>query len=526
MPRSKHSEGVAEKDREGADLDRRAFLRMTSAATITLATAPLACAGLGGRERAPLVFEAYRRLDAVALAELVRKGDADPAELLEIAIARADAIDPAINAITVRHFERARDAVRQGLPDGPLRGVPYLLKDLGIQLAGTVTTEGSRLFADAFHETSSTLADRYEAAGLAIFAKTHSPEFGSSPSSESTLHGATRNPWDLARSAGGSSGGSAAAVAAGIVPAAHATDGGGSIRIPASACGLFGLKPSRGRVPLGPRIYEGWGGLSAAHAVTRSVRDSAALLDATQGPAVGDAYAAPPRERPYLEEIERDPGRLRIALMREPLLPVPVAPECVDAVHDAGRLCAGLGHDVVPAKPDLDALALWGAYGPAVSVGVAQKVADREAVLGRPAERDELEPLNWRTVEEGRRQNAIDFARARRTFHAASRALGRFHETWDLVMSPTMALVPPPIGSLALDQPYERFIGPASAASCFTALFNMTGQPAMSVPLYWTAEGIPIGVMFAARLGDEATLFRLAAQLEAERPWFDRVARI
>jgi len=499
-------------------LTRRRFIEGTAAAAALLGAAPAALA------RSALRFDEYRRHDAVGLADLVRRGEASPSELLEIAIARAEAVNPEIHAITVEHFDLARRAAKGRLPDGPLRGVPYLLKDLGIMLRGTVTTEGSRFFRDASHDRDSTLVERLRASGLVLFGKTHSPEFGSSPSSESALHGATRNPWDLARSAGGSSGGAAAAVAAGIVPAAHATDGGGSIRIPASSCGLFGMKPTRGRVPMGPDVYEGWGGLSCAHAVSRSVRDSAVLLDATQGPAVGDAYATAPRERPYAEEVARPPGKLRIALMTTPLLPIPVAPECTAAAEAAAKLCASLGHHVEPARPSLDAEALWADFGATTSVGVAVKVSRREAELGRPAGPDDLEPINARNVANGRAVSAVDHARARTTLHAASRTLGRFMQDHDVILSPTMALVPPPIGTLDLSQPYEEFIGPAAAASAFTALFNMTGQPAASVPLHWTAEGLPVGVMIAGRFGDEATLFRLASQLEVAQPWFDRVA--
>ncbi|MBY0400717.1 amidase, partial [Myxococcota bacterium] len=326
-------------------------------------TPPASGARSASKSKPPTRFAEYRAHDALSLAQLVRRGDASPAELLELAIARAEAVDPRLTAIVVRHFERAREAAKKKMPDGPFTGVPWLLKDLAIAMAGTVTTEGSRLFSDARHEHDSTLTERFRAAGLVIFGKTHSPEFGGSPSSESALHGQTRNPWDRTRSAGGSSGGSAAAVAAGIVPAAHATDGGGSIRIPASACGLFGLKPTRGRVPMGPVIYEGWGGLSAAHCVSRSVRDSAALLDAVQGKAVGDAYAAPPRERPYLEEVGRKPGRLRIAWMKQPVTRVPVAPECEAAAARAAALCESLGHVVEEAAPAIDALAVYRGFG-------------------------------------------------------------------------------------------------------------------------------------------------------------------
>lgn len=502
-----------------SDLTRRRFLEITAGGALALA-APVASA------RTAPGFEEYRRHDALGLATLVRKGDASPLELLELAIARAEAVNPKLNAIVVEHFELAREAIRNGLAKGPLQGVPYLLKDLGTAMRGTITTEGSRFFRDQRHAEDNTLVERYRAAGLSLFGKTHSPEFGSTSSSESVLHGQTHNPWDLSLSAGGSSGGSAAAVAAGIVPAAHATDGGGSIRIPASACGLFGLKPSRGRVPMGPKIYEGWGGLSAGHCVSRSVRDSAALLDATQGAAVGDAYAAPGRERPYVDEIGRAPGQLRIALMTKSLLPVPVAQDCVDAATKAAKLCESLGHIVETAAPPIDAIEVWGAMGPTTMVGVATKVARREAELGRKAGPDDLEAINLLNVEAGRKVRGVDYAQARAKLHAASRALGEFMTSYDLILSPTMGLVPPPLGTLSLDQPYDDFVGPASMSSCFTALFNMTGQPAMSMPLHSTAAGVPVGVMFAGRYGDEATLFRLASQIEAAQPWFDRVPMI
>ncbi len=498
------------------DITRRQFLAASTGAALALGSFP----SFAGQSR---TFAEYRSHDATGLAELVRRGDASPAELLELAIARTEAVNPKINAVVVEHYELARRAAARKLPDGPLRGVPYLLKDLAVAMRDTVTTEGSRFFRDARHSEDNTLVERFRAAGLVIFGKTHSPEFGSSPSSESALFGTTHNPWNLERSAGGSSGGSAAAVAAGIVPAAHASDGGGSIRIPASACGLFGLKTTRGRVPFGPKAYEGWGGLSVHHAVSRSVRDSALLLDATQGAEVGDAYATAPSQQPYLAETRHAPRRLRIALMLKPAIPVPVEKECTRAAELAAKLCESLGHDVEPAQPSLDVEALWSAFGLTTSVGVALKVANREAELGRPAGPNDLEDINRRNVSAGRAATGIEHARARDTLHAASRTLGRFMQDYDVILSPTMAMVPPKLGALSLSQPYEQFIGPASSASAFTSLYNMTGQPAMSVPLHWTTSGLPVGVMFAGRFGDEATLFRLAAQLEAEKPWFDRV---
>lgn len=497
---------------------RREFVELSTVAgaALTLGSPSV----LAGSSRS---FAEYSSYDAMGLAELVKRGDASPLELLDLAIARTQAVNPAINAVVLEHFDLARKVAAGPVPNGALRGVPYLLKDLGVAMRDTVTSEGSRFFRKALHRKDSTVVERFRAAGLVMFGKTHSPEFGSTPSSESTLYGNTHNPWDLTCSAGGSSGGAAAAVAAGILPMAHATDGGGSIRIPASSCGLFGMKPTRGRVPSGPDIYESWGGLSVGHAVSRTVRDSALLLDLTQGAAVGDAYATAPRQRPYLDEVGRAPGRLRIALMKTPLLPVPVADECIKAVEAAAKLCESLGHEVVEAKPDIDAIPLWQAFGDTTNVGLALKVARREAELGRPAAAGDLEPLNLFNIQNGRAVSGVEHASARDIMHAASRSTGQFMQTYDVILSPTMAHVPPKLGVLSLDQPYDDFIGPASAASAFTALHNITGQPSMSVPLHTSQAGLPVGVMFAGRFGDEATLFRLAAQLESEQPWFAKV---
>ncbi len=502
-------------------LTRRQLIQAGMMAGALAALAPVAVAATGNTGRR---FAEYRALDATGLAALVRSGEADPLELLEIAIARTREVNPLINAVVAEHFELARQAVAAGLPGGPFRGVPYLLKDLGVALAGTITTHGSRFFsAGPAAPEDDTLVQRLKSAGLVIFGKTLSPEFGSSPSSEGLLFGATRNPWNLELSAGGSSGGAAAAVAAGIIPAAHASDGGGSIRIPASACGLFGLKPTRGRVPMGPAIYESRNGLAAQHAVTRSVRDSAALLDAEAGAAAGDPYGAPAQQRPYLEEVERDPGRLRIALLRQPPQPVPVDSECLAALEDTARLCAQLGHQVEEAILPLDVEAVAEASGMASAIVVAEKVADREAQLGRPLEPTELEQANRELLAASRQVSGVAYAQSRRVLHQGSRAMAAFMARVDLILSPTMALLPPAIGVLRLDQSLADFSPPAVRASVYTSIYNATGQPAMSVPLYWTGSGIPVGTMFAARFGDEATLFRLAGQLERARPWFDRV---
>ena len=467
-------------------------------------------------------FDEYAKYDAIGLAELVARGEVSPLELLEAAIQRTEAVNPKINAIVLKHYDLARKTIKRGLPDGPLKGVPFLLKDLGMALKGTITTNGSVFYEDAAASFDSTLVQRYQKAGLVIFGKTHSPEFGGSPSSESTLFGATHNPWSPEYSAGGSSGGTAAAIAAGIVPIGNASDGGGSIRIPASCCGLFGMKTTRGRVPLGPPDFESRNGLSVVHAISRTVRDSAALLDVSQGPDFGDPMLPPKQVGAYLKEVGAPVGRLRIALMREPVLPFPVTPECLKAVNDAAKLCESLGHVVEEAKPVLDVQNLFMSFGVCSDVVTAMKVAVREQALGRPVKEGELEPITWKRLQRGKTVPAFKYAKARQTFHRTTRAVEEFQMSYDVILSPTMAILPPKLGPLALTNDVETFNRVAFGASVFTMVFNGTGQPAMSVPLHWSAEGLPVGVMFAGRFGDEATLYRLAAQLEMERPWANK----
>lgn len=469
-------------------------------------------------------FEQYRKFDAIGLAELVNAGKASAAELLDIAIARTEAVNPKVNAVVLEHYDMARAAIDNGLPDGPFTGVPYVLKDLGSAVKGTVTTDGSVFNKDNVYDFDSTLTERYKKAGLVIFGKTNSPEFGGSPSTENTLFGATHNPWNLQRSAGGSSGGSAAAVAAGIVPAAHATDGGGSIRIPASCCGLIGMKPTRGRVPQGPKSYEKFSGLTMQHAVSRSVRDNAALLDISQGPELGDAYATAVCERPYLDEITSPAGNLRIALMTKPILSnIVVDNECVEAAENAAKLCESLGHHVEIAIPPVDVGALYRALGGTSCLVVAEAVAEQEAKLGRQVTEADLEEATWDRLQRGREITGLEYSLFRNSFHEGSRALAIFMQDYDVILSPTMAMVPAKLGVLAMNQPYSALMKPGARAAAFTGLYNMTGQPAMSVPLHWSNEGIPVGVQFAGRFGDEATLYRLAAQLEQAAPWFDQI---
>ena len=471
-----------------------------------------------------LTFEEYRRHDAVGLAGLVARGEVSAAELLAAAIARRDAVDPQLNSTSQRHDDLAHRAIGAGLPDGPLRGVPFLLKDVSVQMAGTVTSNGSSLYAGSVAAQDSTLVERYRRCGLVIFGKTNTPEMGLAASTETALYGVTRNPWDLQRTAGGSSGGAAAAVAAGIVPAAQGSDGGGSIRIPASCCGLFGLKPTRGRVPLGPTVGEGWGGMSAVHVLTRSVRDSAALLDATHGAAPGDPYAAPPVERPYLQELARPPGRLRVALQLAPLSGSPVDAECVVAARAAASLMEALGHDVEEAMPPGRSEELGRASWVLVASNVSATLRRRAGELGRPLRVDDVEAVTWRTVQAAESMSAADYADALLAIHLHGRRMAAFHERYDVLLSPTLGQVPVPLGPQRMSNPDgEQYTAALLRFTPFTNLLNMSGQPSMSVPLHWTPEGLPVGVMFSAAFGREDLLLRLAAQLEAARPWFDRV---
>lgn len=466
--------------------------------------------------------------DALGLAELVRKRQVSAGELLDAAIARAEAMDPRFNFMAQKLYDRARAQIARGLPRGPFTGVPWLLKDLNTHIAGERTGQGSRFYADYRATQTSELVLRHEAAGLVIFGKTTTPEFGLTATTESKATGATRNPWNPDRIAGGSSGGAAAAVAAGVVPAAHATDGGGSIRIPASCCGLFGLKPSRGRVPMGPPRTEGWGGMSVHHAITRSVRDSAALLDATHGLEPGSRYGAPAPAEGFLAQLSKAPRPLRIAMMLSPPAGTPVDAECVAAARAAARLCETLGHRVEEAAPTIDAAAVGGATSAIVASSVTADIEDRARQTGIAPSPDTLEAVTLMFREIGGKTSGPDFARANAVLQAAAIEVARFMEKFDLILSPTLAAPPVALGLLA---PATSAGLPAwgrmvAALTGFTGLYNATGQPSMSVPLAMSGEGLPIGVMFTARYGDEATLFRLAAQLERAAPWAGRRARV
>jgi amidase len=463
------------------------------------------------------------RLDATAQADLVRRREITPVELVDAAIQRIERLDPRLNAVVTRLFDEAR-ALAADPPPGPFRGVPFLMKDLQATCAGVRHTAGSRLLDDFVSPLDTELVTRLRAAGLIMIGTTNTPEFGILPTTESHLHGPARNPWDPARSTGGSSGGSAAAVAARMVAMAHANDGGGSIRIPASCCGVFGLKPTRARNPLGPFVGDLMSGLVVEHAVTRSVRDSAALLDATAGVDAGAPYWPPPVARPFIEEAEVPPGRLRIAVVTESPTGVAIHPDCIAAVRDAAALCASLGHDVDDATLPVSGEMLIDCFVTVWTIGVAWTVDAMARLTGRAVTAENVEPLTAALADAGRQRSGAEYLSAVQSLQMIGRALALFMHDWDVVLTPVVTEPPPALGSFepTPGNPVAGFMRAAEYVP-FTPIVNATGQPAMSVPLFWNAAGLPIGAHFVGRFGDEATLFRLAAQLEVARPWAGRL---
>jgi amidase len=457
-------------------------------------------------------------MDAVAQADLVRRKEVQPIELVEAAIERIEKLNPTLNAVVTRMYDQGRSDIVRIEPNAPLAGVPFLLKDVLAAYAGVPLTMGSELLSGYVPDRDSELVKRLKKAGLVILGKTSTPEFGILPTTEPRLFGPCHNPWNLKRTTGGSSGGSAAAVASGMVPLAHANDGGGSIRIPASCCGLFGLKPTRARNPLGPNFGDIMGGLLAEHAVTRSVRDSAVLLDLTAGPDIGDPYCAPPPTRPFWQEIGVDPGKLRICFSTEAGGGITVHPDCIQAVAEAAGLCADLGHTVMEGAPKADwnlvarmFMVLWSA-GNAATLNILKP------------ESHQVEPLTWTLYEMGKRVSASDYLQAVTVLQRISRGIARFFVDCDIWLTPTLA--EPPVLLGAFDSPADdplKGLRRSGQFAPFTAICNITGQPAMSVPLFWNSEGLPIGTHFIGRFGEEATLFRLASQLEAARPWADKI---
>ena len=460
--------------------------------------------------------EEYVRHDAVGLADLIRGGQVTASEVLAAAQARMVARKE-LNAVVLDLFDRAKTQIAGGLGSGPLAGVPFMLKDLGQHYAGTVTSSGSRAFAGNTADHDSTLTQRYLAAGLVICGKTNTPELGLATTTEPSLHGPTRNPHHSQHSTGGSSGGAGAAVAGGIVPVAHASDGGGSIRVPASCCGLFGLKPTRGRTPLGPDELEGWGGLSTAHVISRSVRDSALILDLTHGPETGSPYAAPPASRSWQLEIERPVRKLVIAVSSTSFTGATVLPEIEHAMQVLADRCRSLGHEVKESPLKVDAAIHKGAHGVLAICHVAAVLNRRAAVLGRALQEDDVERVTWQNYQAARGITGADYAMAVHAIQQLGLKVGRFFADCDLLLTPTMAMLPPRLGAMdMMGAENERYLDILYCMIAFTALFNDTGNPAISVPVATSEAGLPIGMQFVGPHGSEGLLLQVARQLERE----------
>ena len=474
-----------------------------------------------------MAFAEYADYDGLGLAALVAKKKIKPIELLDEAIARAEALNPKLNAIVYKDYERARAAATGKLPKGAFTGVPFLLKDIFALAEGMPTRQAARFFPPIPWPHDSILTARFKQSGLVPFGKTNVPEFGLVPTTESKLYGPAHNPWDLTRSTGGSSGGSGAAVAAGIGPLAHANDGGGSIRIPASCCGLVGLKPTRARTSYGPDLADSVDGLGAELVVSRSVRDTAAALDAVAGFVQGDPYCAPPEPPSYLDGMKRKPKKLRIAFSTRKLDGKPLHPDCVAAVKRAAKLCAGLGHEVEEATPDLDQavlipmfMVLWGA-------NLAAGIDTIASLTGQTPKPELFEGLTWGLYERGKSISAATYLMTRDRMNLAARSAAKFHETYDMWLSATLGTPPVKLGTFDMEErDPEKAFAPLIDYVPFTAMQNVTGQPAINVPLTWNKDGLPIGVQFVGRFGDELGRLRLAAQLESAAPWAHRYAKI
>jgi amidase len=483
----------------------------------------------------------YDDWDATEMADKVRNREVSSKELMEAALQRIEARNPALNAVVRTVESRARERLPT-LPDGPLTGVPFLLKDLKLQLAGTVTSNSTRLDESRVAQGTSVLAQRYEDAGLVVLGKTNTPEFGIMGITEPDLHGPARNPWNTDCTPGGSSGGAASAVAARMVPVAHGGDGGGSIRIPASCCGLFGLKPTRGRVSMAPFAGESWSGFVQEHVLARSVRDSALLLDIAAQPTPGEPYAAPAVSRPFIEEVGVDPGKLKIAVTESSLYGTYTHDDCVAAVRDAADLLRDLGHELVEAVPPFPKEEMIRAYFIVVCTGISRFVETTAERAGVKPRAKDFEVPTWLMAQIGWSSSASKLLWAQGTIQRVSRDVAGFFETYDGFLTSTIARPPARVGEMLpsaserfqmrllqtlsfrpiLERALDEIGGEKIAYTPNTQLFNQTGQPAMSVPLFWNQEGLPIGVQIAGRFGEEALLLRLASQLEEARPWANR----
>ena len=464
----------------------------------------------------------YADYDALGLAELVRSKEVSASELLTEAVTRAEAAQKDLNCFSAMFPEVGEAQINSGLPDAPFAGVPMAVKDLGFEIKGQPITNGSLAFRDNVATYDSVLCERYKAAGFTFFGQTTSPEFGLTTTTESLLYGATVNPWDTTRTSGGSSGGASACVAAGVIPLAHASDGGGSIRIPAGCTGLFGMKPSRGRTPMGPATTEGWNGQSTVHAVSRSVRDSAALLDVTHGREIGSRYVAPDPDSSFLSALDSDPKPLKIALWTMAPNGTKPDPDAQAGLDKTRALLEDLGHHVEEAGPQLDGDVLGKSLMVTVSAAIAMVMEARGYALGRELGPVDMEPVTARFVEFG---NSIPMKELMKATQASITA-GLIYEQFlvdggfDMVLSPTMSRAPDKTGVLSLNPvDMDAYTEAVTSFAPWCAISNQAGSPAMSVPLHWTDANLPIGMMFGARTGNEWELFQLAGQLERAAPW-------
>jgi len=473
-----------------------------------------------------LIAEQTGRLDATDLSNLVRKGEVSIPELVDGAIDRLEKVNGQLNAVITPMYAEARAGAIGHPPSGAFPGVPFLIKDFLAEVKGVRLAEGSAFLGDHAPSSDSELIARFRAAGLLCIGKTNLPEFAIGATTEPARFGATHNPWDVTLTPGGSSGGSAAAVAARVVPMAHGNDAAGSIRIPASCCGLIGLKPSRGRVSLGPLYGDLFGGIISEFALTRSVRDTASLLDAVAGPMTGEPYSLPAPERPYSEEIKRNPGKLRIGFSALTPLGDELHPECESAVRGAAKLCEDRGHEVEERAPDYDAMRLWTNLTTMLASGVSWAMRDWSRRLGRPLTEESFEPFVWAFGERGRALSAADYLLAVQDLQAEVRRYSRFFDTHDLWLTPTLGQPPVPLGTLSYGGDPVDLRRRTARFSPFTYIANATGQPAISLPLHWSESGIPIGVQLTARVGEEHTLLQIAAQLEQAQPWADMLPTV
>lgn len=469
----------------------------------------------------------YTAYDATGLAELVATGELTPDMLLDEALRQVAACNPAINAVVLIQEEKARAAIQAGLPEGPFSGVPFLLKDLGCEAIDFPSHNGSRLLANTTYSKDSATYERIRATGVVTFGRTTSPEGGIGPATESSVYGGpTRNPWDLGRTSGGSSGGAGAVVAAGIVPAAHGSDGGGSVRIPASCCGLYGFKPTRARLPDGPYVGEGWAGMAIDGFLTRSVRDTAVFLDACQGADLGAPYWAPPLTQGFRAAMARPPRRLRVAMCDTTLTGEPIHPDCRDAVHAAARLLESLGHNVEPACPMADTKGMMRAWTKIVACGTALSVRNTLAARGRPLSPGEIENVTLGAIAYADTLSGADYLESVGKIHSYGREMAAFFTGWDMLLTATLAEPPAQVGrfdhSTGDYVNYRTGPGMVFDYSPFCAAFNASGQPAASLPLYWSADGLPVGVHLAAPFGADEELIALSAELEAVSRWADR----